>query len=260
MRCGWRLKVAAAMFERPLHRRIARVLGALNGNLLKEHCCLFGGGTAIALRFGEYRESVDIDFMLSDVNHYRSLRQLLMSTRGINAIVLPGQDLFAQARDIRSDQYGIRIKLSVEGQPIKFEIVLEGRIELAAPTAKDVVCGIATLTVIDMLASKLLANSDSWADDGVFSRDLIDIAMMQPRLPVLRQAIAKAEGAYGQTVRADLEKAILLIQQRQGRLEHCMQAMAMTLPKALVWQRLRNLRKALSACEPGQVDNNTKEL
>ncbi|WP_281412568.1 hypothetical protein [Geomobilimonas luticola] len=41
------------MFERPLHQRIAQVLGALNGALLKEHGCLFGGGTVIALRFGE---------------------------------------------------------------------------------------------------------------------------------------------------------------------------------------------------------------
>lgn len=239
------------MFERPRHRLIARVLGALNGQLLQEHGCLFGGGTAIALRFGEYRESVDIDFLLSDVNHYRSVRQLLLGASGINAIVLPGQPTLAQMRDIRADQYGIRTILSVDGQPMKFEIVLEGRIELAAPTGKDVVCGIATLTVMDMLASKLLANSDRWADDGVFSRDLIDIAMMQPRLPLLRQAIAKAGIAYGQTIRTDLEKAINQLQQRQGWLERCMQAMSMTLPKALVWQRLRNLHKALSASGPG---------
>lgn len=235
------------MFERPLHQQIAQVLRTLNGALLKEHSCLFAGGTVIALRFGEYRESVDIDFLLSDVTHYRSLRQLLMGAAGINAIVLPGQPPLMQLRDIRADQYGIRTMLSVVGQPIKFEIVLEGRIKLAAPTAKDVVCGVPTLTVLDMATSKLLANSDRWADDGVFSRDLIDLAMMQPRLPLLRQAITKAEAAYGPAIRVDLEKAILRIQQRQGWLERCMQAMAMTLPKALLWQRLRNLHKALSA-------------
>ena len=235
------------MFERPLHQQIAQVLGALNGTVLKEHSCLFGGGTVIALRFGEYRESGDIDFLLSDLIHYRSLRQLLKGADGINAILLPGQPFLTQLRDIRADQYGIRTMLSVAGQPIKFEIVLEGRIELAAPTAKDLVCGISTLTVLDMVASKLLANSDRWADDGVFSRDLIDLAMMQPRLPLLRQAIAKAEAAYGPAIRVDLEKAIHLLQQRQGWLERCMQAMAITLPKALVWQRVRNLHKTLSA-------------
>jgi len=243
------------MFERPFHKRIATVLNALNGTLLKEFGCLFGGGTVIALRFGEYRESVDIDFMLSDVTHYRSLRQLLMGTDGINAIVLPDQPPLAQLRDIRADQYGIRTMLSVAGQSIKFEIVLESRIKLAAPTAKDVVCGISTLTLLDMAASKLLANSDRWSDDGVFSRDLIDLAMMQPRLSLLRQAIAKAEAAYGQAIRVDLGKAIHQLQQRQGLLERCMQTMAMTLPKALVWQRVRNLQKVLSASEPERASH-----
>lgn len=242
------------MFERPLHQRIAQVLGALNGTLLKEHSCLFGGGTVITLRFGEYRESVDIDFLLSDVSHYRSLRQLLKGTDGINAILLPGHPALVQLRDIRADQYGIRTMLSVAGQPIKFEIILEGRIELAAPTAKDLVCGISTLTVLDMVAGKLLANSDRWADDGVFSRDLIDLAMMQPGLPLLRQAIAKTRVAYGQAISVDLGKAIHQLQQRQGWLERCMQAMAITLPKALVWQRLRNLHKTLSASEPEQAE------
>jgi hypothetical protein len=216
---------------------------------------LFGGGTVIALRFGEYRESIDIDFLVSDVTHYRSLRQLLKGADGINAILLPGQPPLAQLRDIRADQYGIRTMLSVAELLIKFEIVLEGRIQLVAPTAKDVVCGISTLTVLDMTASKLLANSDRWADDGVFSRDLIDLAMLQPGLPLLRQAIAKAEAAYGQAICVDMGKAIQQLQQRQGWLERCMQAMAMTLPKALVWQRVRNLQKALSASEPDHVDH-----
>lgn len=208
---------------------------------------MFGGGTLIALRFGEYRESVDIDFLLSDVGHYRSMRQLLTGTDGINALLRSGQPPLTQLRDIRADQYGIRTMLLMAGQSIKFEIVLEGRIELAAPTAKDMVCGIPTLTVLDMAASKLLANSDRWADDGVFSRDVIDLAMMRPGLALLRQAIAKAEAAYGQAIRVDLGKAIQRLQDRQGWLERCMQTMAMTMPKALVWQRVRNLRKALSA-------------
>ncbi|HKW83534.1 MAG TPA: nucleotidyl transferase AbiEii/AbiGii toxin family protein, partial [Burkholderiaceae bacterium] len=49
------------MFEREHHRRVATVLEALDADVLKANACLFGGGTAIALRYGEYRESVDID-------------------------------------------------------------------------------------------------------------------------------------------------------------------------------------------------------
>jgi len=233
------------MFERPHHQRIEQVLRALNGPLLRQSHCLFGGGTAIALRYGEYRESVDIDFLVSDVVSYRNLRQLLTGVGGIAAIVQPGQAVLKQIREVRADQYGIRSMLAVADQPIKFEIVLEGRVQLAAPSAKDEVCGVATLTPLDMATSKLLANSDRWGDDGAFNRDLIDLAMIAPSLALLRQAVAKAEGVYGKAIRSDLEKAIERLQTRHGWLERCMQAMAMTLPKALIWQRVRALRKVL---------------
>ena len=48
------------MFTREHHQRIALALESMNDALLWEHNCYFGGGTAIALRHGEYRESVDI--------------------------------------------------------------------------------------------------------------------------------------------------------------------------------------------------------
>ena len=38
------------MFEREHHRRVAAVLGALDADLLAANACVFGGGTAIALR------------------------------------------------------------------------------------------------------------------------------------------------------------------------------------------------------------------
>lgn len=140
------------MSERPHHQRIAQVLNALNGQLLLQHACLFGGGTAIALLHGEYRESVDIDFLVSDISHYRSLRQLLTGRDGLNAVVRPDVVPLNQAREVRADQYGIRTVLLVEGQPVKFEIVLEGRIALGSPNAADAVCGVATLCSLDMAA------------------------------------------------------------------------------------------------------------
>ncbi len=233
------------MCERPHHQRISQVLDVLNGQLLRENYCLFGGGTAIALRYGEFRESVDVDFLVSDVASYRNLRQLLTGADGIAAIVRVGADPLTQAREVRADQYGIRTMLRVADQTIKFEIVLEGRIELADPGASDEVCGVATLTPLDMATSKLLANSDRWGDDGVFNRDIIDLAMMNPSLVLLRQAVAKAETAYGQAIRQDIEKALQRLQNRHGWLERCMQTMAMSLPKAVVWQRLRALRRVL---------------
>ena len=231
------------MFERPYHQRIEQVLRALNAPLLRENQCLFGGGTAIALRYGEYRESVDIDFLVSSLAGYRKLRQLLTNPGGIAGIVRPEVTPLEQVKEVRADQYGVRVMLRVADQPIKFEMVLEAHIQLAEPTVKEEVCGVATLSPLDMVTSKLLANSDRWGDDGVFNRDVIDLAMMKPSLALLRQALLKAHGAYGQAIRQDLDKALLRLQTRQGWLERCMQAMAMVEPKAVVWQRLRALRR-----------------
>jgi hypothetical protein len=112
-----------------------------------------------------------------------------------------------------------------------------------------VVCGIGTLSRLDLATSKLLANSDRQADDGVFSRDVIDLAMMELRLPALRMVLAKATQAYGPAVGRDLTKAIDRLQERHGWLERCMQAMAMamTMPKAVLWQKVGALRRVLKA-------------
>ena len=95
------------MFEREHHRRIASVLQALDADQLAAHACLFGGGTAMALRHGEYRESVDIDFLVSDREGYRALRQRLSGPQGMRAIARPGMTL-SQAREVRAD--GVRAR------------------------------------------------------------------------------------------------------------------------------------------------------
>ena len=93
---------------------------------------------------------------------------------------------------------------------IKFEIVLAARIELATPAAVDTLCGVATLTPLDVVTSKLLANADRWADDSVFSRDPIG-------------------------------RAVQKLLTRDGRLERCMQMMQMTMAQALLRQRIKAL-------------------
>jgi hypothetical protein len=231
------------VFTRLHHQAIAQVLHTLDGDLLREHACLFGGGTAIAMRYGEFRESVDMDFLVSSKSGYRDLRQL--AGTGLDAFFTDHELPFAPLRDVRIDQYGIRSMLEVVGTEIKFEILLESRIELSAPGPDDAVCGIASLSPLDMATSKLLANSDRWNDDGAFNRDLIDLAMMHPDRDLLKAAVSKARGAYGNAIEVDLGKAIDRVKNRNGWLERCMEAMAMDLPKAVVWKHIRELTKAL---------------
>jgi len=69
--------------------------------------------------------------------------------------------------------------------------------------------------------------------------------MMKPALPLLRGAVAKAQGAYGAAILRDLERAIERMAARRGRLERCMEALAMTEAPAVVWQRIRRLLRVL---------------
>jgi len=228
------------MFERLHHQAIAQVLYALDGDLLGQHDCLFGGGTVIAMRYGEYRESVDMDFLVSSAAGYRELRQL--TGTGLGPLFRDSSLPFGRLREVRTDQYGIRSMLSVVGRDIKFEIVREGRVELETPGPGDTICGVATLTPLDMATSKLLANADRWNDDGAFNRDLIDLAMMKPGKALLESAVRKAEGAYGNAILQDLAKAIDRAKNRSGWLERCMEAMAIEIPKAVLWKNIRRLK------------------
>ncbi|MEN9862401.1 MAG: hypothetical protein RLZZ601_165 [Pseudomonadota bacterium] len=229
------------MFKREHHQKIFEVLQRLDAQVLKNHACYFGGGTAIALMNGEYRESVDIDFLVSDLMGYRALRELLTGPEGIAAITKSGRELVL-AREIRTDQYGIRAMLLVGGINIKFEIISEGRIAFDTPKDKDCVGDIVTLSRIDLVASKILANADRWSDDSVFSRDVIDLAMMKVNKKELHQAFEKAAVAYGDSVIASLEKAIDRLFTREGLLDSCMAAMKISVPRAVLWQNLENLR------------------
>lgn len=231
------------MFERPHHQRIAQVLLTLDGSLLLKHNCFFGGGTAIALRYGEYRESVDIDFLVSNIDSYRQLRLLTTDTVGITALFREKSGPVSQIREVRADQYGIRTMLSVANQQIKFEIILEGRINLQQPGKNDQISGITTLSSLDMVTSKLLANSDRWADEGVFNRDLIDLAMMEPSKSLLRNAISKAEQPYGDTIVKDIDKAVEKLRLQDNWLNRCVLALDITIPKAVLWEKIRRLKR-----------------
>ena len=233
------------MFNRPHHQRVAKVLESLDGDLLKQHNCLFAGGTAIALRYGEYRESVDIDFLVSDLASYRHLRNLVRE-QGLQSLMRSTDAGQLQASGIRSDQYGIRTKVFVQGKPIKFEIVLEGRIALAKPRKKDSILGVATLTTLDMAASKLLANSDRGLDIGMHCRDVIDLAMLNLSKTEFFEAATKSKAAYGEAILKDLARVIDRLGEENGLLERCMKAMDISVPRALLWQNISKVKSLIA--------------
>lgn len=215
------------------------MLQALNADMLRGNRCYFGGGTAIVLRYGEFRESADIDFLVSDIDGYRELRQLLTGDAGINAIT---HQPLTTVRDVRADQYGIRTFIDANGSPLKFEIIHEGRIQLDTPNPEDQACGITTLIPMDLAASKLLANADRWADRSTFSRDVIDLAMMIPSPDTFTDAITKTTHAYGSSIERSLAAAIDYLRENPPRLDECIRALHMNdTPKAVLWQRIKAL-------------------
>ncbi len=209
----------------------------LDAPLLAEHNCWFGGGTAIVLDNGEFRESLDIDFLVSDQRSYRQLRQIVKD-QGLDALATRELEL---GRTPFVDGYGIRTSVLVAGVTIKLEIIHEGRLSLDTPSSEDEICGVRILTRTDQVACKLLANDDRWADTSTFSRDLIDLAMMKPDTIALKAGARKAVDAYGETVGESLTKAVTYLQDRPQRLDEYIRALKIDAPRAVVWQRIRDL-------------------
>jgi hypothetical protein len=67
-----------------------------------------------------------------------------------------------------------------------------------------------------------------------------------PPKPLREAAMAKAAGAYGASIEADLAKAIQRLHERSGRLDQCRLALKMdTVPTVQLWQRIRALKPRL---------------
>ncbi|MFT4010728.1 MAG: nucleotidyl transferase AbiEii/AbiGii toxin family protein [Nocardioidaceae bacterium] len=216
---------------------MAEVLSSLDPALLVEHNCWFGSGTAIVLANDEYRESADIDFLVSDQQSFRALRQVVRD-HGLGGLSLRELDV---PRMPRVDGYAIRASVFATGVPIKFEIVHESRIKLDVPSPEQQICGVRLLTRADQVASKLLGNDDRWADTSTFSRDLIDLAMMNPDKTELEAGADKAVEAYGTTVGESLGKAVNYLRERPQRLDDCIRALRIDAPRVIVWRNIREL-------------------
>jgi Nucleotidyl transferase AbiEii toxin, Type IV TA system len=191
------------MFSRPHHQRIFKILSALDVEFLLQSECYFGGGTAIVMLLGEYRESLDIDFLCSSGEGYRAIRNLVFDD-GLKKIF---KEKITILGDVKSDQYGVRAVLEIDEARVKFEIIREGRIQLSGNNYKGL--PVQALSVVDLFSEKLLANADRFNDEAVLSRDLIDLAMLiisHEEIPL--DAWAKVKKAYGESVVQAFHKGI----------------------------------------------------
>lgn len=193
----------------------------MDSDLLTRAKCYFGGGTAIALKLGEYRESVDIDFLCSDMVGYRLLRNTITPPTLGAVLRSPVRHL----RDVRTQRDKISTFLEIDNVPVKIEFVMEARIDISG--AFDPELGVPLLSREDMYAEKLLANTDRVMDRSQMSRDLIDLAMMIKAWgPIPSASLKKAEAAYGQAVFIYFDRGLTLLRDRRYT-DECLKAMAM---------------------------------
>lgn len=226
-------------FERPQHQLVWQVLKSLNASFLSSTKCYFGGGTRIVLELDEFRESVDVDFLCSDRSGYRELRGMV--TQQSFGEVFSGD--YELMREIRSDMYGIRTFLLVDEQPLKFEIVSEGRIPLTGIRTAEFPVDV--LDRATCIAEKFLANTDRGRDESVRSRDLIDLAFMAATWSNddLVAGFATADSIYGAAVNRDLDATLERIEDSAYR-QKCVRELAVSDTRKL-GRGLRALRTLL---------------
>lgn len=229
-------------FQRKQHIAIASALRAMDADLLLASRCYFGGGTAIVLMHGEYRLSMDVDFLCADVDGYRSIRGAV-SNGGMSALFGPQVETI---REAKADQYGVRGVISQDGQAIKFEIVREARIALSGTMSPDL--GVPLLSTPCQFAEKLLANADRGLDRSVAYRDAIDLGfLIETAGCIPTDAIEMAELAYGD----DIAKGILRTLDRLGKAEEItLAADALGMTRANVVMAAHHLQRAATAAWP----------
>jgi hypothetical protein len=217
---------APVVFVRPRHTAIVRVLQGLDASLLAQWGCYFAGGTAIAMTHGEYRESVDIDFLCASQQGYSELRSNLnfLTLAPLLPLQSAGDSRIQVLREVRADMYGVHTMLGFEDLKIKFEIVFESRIALEG--MPSVVLGVPLLSVQDMFAEKLLANADRGLDSSTFDRDMIDLLSLRlVHHNVPQAAWEKARKAYGASVDRALLQGLTRLQ-NAAWLTRCCTSMA----------------------------------
>ena len=232
-------------WKRPLHRRIAKILALMNAEFLEQAQCYFGGGTQLVMSHREFRESRDIDFLLSSQEGLRMLRETL-GERSLGRIFKGKINL---AREVRADRYAIRTFITEDpaAEPLKFEIVVEARIALNG--AMEDTLGVPCLKLPWAIAEKLLANADRGRAKEYRTRDVIDLAFvsLDADKTAFPAGYELAQRAYGQVILRELDEVLKMLDLDSKYRAQCVADLLITDGKALKegLERLQQFRRVL---------------
>ena len=186
------------------HAKVMRILRSMNRDFLMDARCFFGGGTRIVMELGEYRRSDDMDFMVSDIAGWRKIRSQI-TNRSLGPLFCQEPQL---AREVRADRYGIRTFVMTEGEPIKLEVIHEGRHDLGGQLLPD--WPVPVMGRESLMAQKLMATADRGLDKRFHLRDVVDLAFMVASWgnEAFAEGMEMAQTAYGESVRKGLADAL----------------------------------------------------
>jgi len=208
--------------------------------------CYFGGGTQLVMSHGEFRESRDIDFLVSSQDGLRMIRESV-NERSLGALFRGPVYL---AREVRKERDSVRTFIAEDerSEPVKFEIIVEGRIALEG--AADERLGVPILSPKCAIAEKLLANADRGRAREHRSRDLIDLAFVS--LQVDEETFVGghrlAQSAYGHSITKELQEVLKVLNLDASYRASCIEDLLIEDGKALRkgLDRLRQLQRAIA--------------
>lgn len=173
------------------HKAISKALFNFNSKYLADNKILFGGGTRIALELGEYRESVDIDFICPDRSSYRAVREQVTNTT-LGALV---SNDFNYIREVRPDRDAVRTAIEVDGVKIKLEFVSFDNYQLK-PASNTGLFPVPYLDQMSCFYTKLLANADRKLSPPC--KDIFDLLAMRKHWGAIpNEAVEHSATHYG---------------------------------------------------------------
>lgn len=183
------------------HIVIESALKKFNADFFFNNNILFGGGTRIALDLGEFRKSIDIDFLCPNKASYRAVRE---NVTNVSLGCLVKED-FDYVREISCTRDAVRAMFKFGGAILKLEFVCFDNYEIS-PEKNDSF-PVPYLDRESCFYTKLLANSDRCMAHPY--KDIVDIlAMCDQWGGIPKLSITKAESHYGVAVVRDLIRSL----------------------------------------------------
>lgn len=221
--------------------RIRKVLQLFDSQVLLDSECFLGGGTALALRINEYRNTVDIDFVCSSREGYKKLRNIVGNDN--LGSLLP--ENIEHLRSIRKDANKIVAYIKFDGMPIKIEILREVSVEAKGGCDDDL--KVPTLSKEVLYTQKILANADRGLDSQSASRDIIDLAMMIKHWgPIPKESWDMAIDEYGDSALKGFHNAVALTFNKK-HIKECFRELDVT---SIGIDELHSLLDHASECAP----------